>query len=187
MSPLEWLAAALGLCSVWLTTRQNPLCWPIGLLMVLLYGALFLEARLYSLVLLHGVFALMQLYGWWQWRQGVDERGRRPVTAARPQEILLGLPLALLAGGLLGFLMASFSEAQYPWLDAQLTAFSLLAQLWMALKRWHCWLLWIAVDVLYVGFFAWQSYWLTAGLYALFVLLAMRGLQQWRASQALPA
>src|SRR5690606_13148910 len=44
-----------------------------------------------------------------------------------------------------------------PWPDAALTAFSLLAQLWMALKRVQCWLLWIAVDVLYIGFFAHQA------------------------------
>ena len=52
--------------------------------------------------------------------------------------------------------------------------------LWMALKRWQCWVLWIVVDVLYVGFFLYQDYWLTAGLYGLFILLAVMGLREWR-------
>ncbi len=35
MSGLELFAAALGVIAVWLTVKQNPWCWPIGLVMVL--------------------------------------------------------------------------------------------------------------------------------------------------------
>ncbi len=187
MTPLELIASALGITSVWLTVRQNPLCWPIGLLMVLLYAWFFFDARLYSLVLLHGVFAAMQLYGWWQWRQGVDDSGRRPVSTASRNEVLIGLGAALLLGLALGLAMSRLTEAVYPWPDALLTAFSLLAQLWMALKRWQCWVMWIVVDVLYVGFFAFQGYWLTAALYAVFTMLAVFGLREWRAERVQPA
>lgn len=182
MTPIELLASGLGIVAVWLTVRQNPLCWPIGLVMVLLYAVFFFDARLYSLVLLHGVFATMQVYGWWQWRLGVDESGRRPVSNTSRTEILTGLSVALALGLLLGLLMATFTEAIYPWPDALLTTFSLLAQLWMALKRWQCWLLWIVIDVLYVVFFAFQDYWLTAGLYGVFTALALLGLREWHAA-----
>ena len=64
MSLLELIASLLGVIAVWLTVRQNSWCWPIGLGMVSLY-AWFSSMRLYSQVLLHGVFAAMQLYGWW--------------------------------------------------------------------------------------------------------------------------
>ena len=97
------------------------------------------------------------------------------------------LAAALAVGLLLGLAMDRLTEAVYPWPDALLTAFSLLAQLWMALKRWQCWLLWILVDVLYVGFFAFQEYWLTAGLYGVFTALAVLGLREWRASRTAPA
>lgn len=187
MTPLELIASALGITSVWLTVRQNPLCWPIGLVMVLLYAWFFFDARLYSLVLLHAAFAAMQIYGWWQWRQGVDESGQRPVSQAGSREIGAGLAVAVLTGLLLGLAMNRLTEAVYPWPDALLTAFSLLAQLWMALKRWQCWVLWIVVDVLYVGFFAFQGYWLTAALYAVFTALAVLGLREWRASRVQPA
>lgn len=183
MTPLEIIASALGITSVWLTVRQNKLCWPIGLVMVLLYAWFFFDAKLYSLVLLHGVFAAMQLYGWWQWNRGLDDSGRRPVSEASSQEVSIGLLVAALGGLALGLAMSSLTEATYPWIDAQLTAFSLLAQLWMALKRWQCWALWVVVDVLYVGFFAFQGYWLTAGLYGVFIALALLGLREWRASR----
>lgn len=88
----------------------------------------------------------------------------------------------MLGSLLLGSAMARFTEAAFPWIDASLTAFSLLAQLWMALKRLQCWPLWIVVDALFVGFFSFQGYWLTAGLYALFTALAVMGLREWRAT-----
>ncbi|NLC10558.1 MAG: nicotinamide mononucleotide transporter, partial [Gammaproteobacteria bacterium] len=45
---IESLAALLGVLSVYLMTRQRPIAWPIGLVMVLLYSWVFFVARLYS-------------------------------------------------------------------------------------------------------------------------------------------
>jgi nicotinamide mononucleotide transporter len=183
MTTLELIASTLGVLAVWLTVRQNPLCWPIGLVMVLLYAWFFFEARLYSQVLLNGVFAAMQLYGWWQWTWGGGQGGGRPVVGSTAMEMGVGLAVAALGSVGLGLLMTMATEAAYAWPDAALTAFSLLAQLWMALKRWQCWVLWIAVDVLFVAFFVFQEYWFTAGLYGLFTVLAVMGLHEWRQSK----
>lgn len=72
MSPLELFAASLGAIAVYLTVRQNPWCWPIGLVMVALYAWIFFEVKLYSDMLLQMVYAALQLYGWlprFPWRQ----------------------------------------------------------------------------------------------------------------------
>lgn len=113
--------------------------------------------------------------------RGTDGNGRRVSLASGP-EVLVGIGMAVLGSLLLGSAMARFTEAAFPWIDASLTAFSLLAQLWMALKRLQCWPLWIVVDALFVGFFSYLGYWLTAGLYALFTALAVMGLREWRAT-----
>lgn len=52
MSGLELFAAVLGVVAVWLTVKQNPWCWPIGLVMVLLYSWIFFDIKLYSSMLL---------------------------------------------------------------------------------------------------------------------------------------
>ena len=69
--------------------------------------------------------------------------------------------------------------------DAALTAFSLVAQAWMAQKRLECWPLWLVLDVLFVGLFVYKALYLTAGLYALFTLLAVQGWLAWRRDPAL--
>ena len=58
--------------AVWLTTRQNRWCWPIGLAMVLIYAWIFFEVKLYSDMLLQVVYAVLQLYGWWQWTRAAS-------------------------------------------------------------------------------------------------------------------
>ena len=117
-------------------------------------------------------------------RAAVTVRAGGRWWGATAREVGAGLAVAALGSVGLGLLMATVTEAAYPWPDATLTAFSLLAQLWMALKRWQCWVLWIVVDTLYVVFFVFQEYWLTAGLYGLFTLLAVMGLREWRQARA---
>jgi nicotinamide mononucleotide transporter len=48
MSYVEFLGTVLYLCSVWLISRRKVLTWPIGIVSVLLYMALFYQVRLYS-------------------------------------------------------------------------------------------------------------------------------------------
>ena len=97
--------------------------------------------------------------------------------------------MSLVIGGLvsvvLGAAMAYFTDAAQPWLDATLTGFSLVAQVWMAQKRVQCWPLWIVLDVIFVSLFVYKDLYLTSALYALFTLIAVQGWREWRNDPAL--
>ncbi len=93
---------------------------------------------------------------------------------------LWGLAAGTAGSFLLGYGMARFTDAALPPIDSALTAFSLVAQWWSTRKYIVNWVLWIAVDVVYTAVFAYKQLYLTAGLYAFFVLLAVWGLQAWR-------
>lgn len=185
MSGIELFAAALGVIAVWLTVKQNPWCWPIGLVMVVLYSWIFYEVKLYSDMLLQLIYAVLQLYGWWQWTRPDRVADARQVSSLRTAALLKGLAAGLVASLSLGAAMAHWTDAAQPWLDAALTGFSLVAQLWMAQKRLQCWALWVVVDVIFVGLFLYKGLYLTAGLYALFTLIAVRGWLEWRRDPAL--
>jgi len=75
--------------------------------------------------------------------------------------------------------MKHHTDASLPWLDAALTGFSLVGTWWGARKYIANWWLWIVVDVVYVGEYLFKGLDLTAGLYALFVPLAVLGLRDW--------
>ena len=180
MSALEIVAVIVSVLGVWLTTRRLPLCWPIGLASVVLYAKVFFDAKLYSDLLLQGFFAVMIVYGWYGWRRGSAEAGGVvSVRRVPPRDWVIGMAAGGVGTVLLGTLMASFTDAAVPWLDAGLTSFSLVAQYWTA-RRWiENWWVWIVVDVIYTGLFLYKELYLTAALYAFFIGLAARGLYSW--------
>jgi nicotinamide mononucleotide transporter len=153
--------------------------------MVVLYSWIFYEVKLYSDMLLQLVYAVLQLYGWWQWTRPDRVEDARQVSSLGLAPMLKGLAAGLAGSLLLGAVMAHLTDAAQPWLDAALTGFSLVAQLWMAHKRLQCWALWVVVDVIFVGLFLYKGLYLTAALYALFTLIAVRGWLEWRRDPAL--
>jgi len=184
MSTIELVAAVLGIIAVWLTVRQNIWGWPIGLVMVVLYVWIFYDVKLYSDMLLQCVYAVLQLYGWWQWLRGGKQHQGREVTSLGALPIAGGLAIGAAGSLVLGYLMGTHTDAALPWLDAALTGFSLVAQFWMAQKRLQCWALWFVLDVIYVGLFYDKGLYPTAVLYAVFVGLAAYGWLDWRRALA---
>jgi nicotinamide mononucleotide transporter len=173
----------VNLLGVWLTARRVRWCWPVNVVAVLLYTWLFYQWKLYSDMLLQGVYVVLQGYGWWRWSQGRLDHGKVQVGPLPRREGVLSL-LAGAAGALsLGWLMHRHTDAALPWLDAALSAFSLVASVWAARKRIANWTLWIVLDSLYVGVFVYKGLYPTAALYAGFVLLAIYGLRLWQAQQ----
>lgn len=180
MSNLEIVAVLINVLGVWLTTQRIRWCWPVSVVAVLLYAWIFFDAKLYSDTLLQIIFAFLQGYGWWRWSQGGLDHGKVHVARLPLRDAVLGAIAGIIGTVLLGGLMSSFTDAAVPWLDACLTAFSLVASVWAARKYVASWALWIALDVVYVGMYLSKDLQLTAGLYAGFVLLAFYGYRSWK-------
>jgi nicotinamide mononucleotide transporter len=184
VSVLELAAAITGAVSVWLSVRQNIWSWPTAIVNVVLYTVVFWEAKLYADMGLQVIYAALSLYGWHQWLYGGEGRTELRVTRTPPR---LGAILAVIAAAgsaLLGSLLRHTTDAALPFMDSFLSSTSLVAQWMMTKKLVENWLVWIAVDVLYVGMFVFKGLYLTAGLYAVFLVLAVRGYLDWRRSMA---
>ncbi|MFR0693144.1 nicotinamide riboside transporter PnuC [Enterobacterales bacterium AE_CKDN230030158-1A_HGKHYDSX7] len=180
MSALEIIAVIVNVLGVWLTARRIRWCWPVNVVAVLLYAWIFFSVKLYSDMLLQLVFVVLQFYGWWQWSKGGSDHGKVRVERL-PFSTAVTSCLAGAAGAFaLGWAMHTHTDAALPWMDAALTAFSLVASFWAARKYVASWWLWIILDVLYTGVFLYKALYLTAGLYAGFVVLAIYGLLAWQ-------
>lgn len=171
-----------GVANVWLVTRESLWCWPLGVLNAVFYMVVFARAGLYSDTGLQVVYFTLSLYGWWHWWRGDPRREPVVVTRTAPR---LGATLALIVlvvWVLLATITSRIPGAALPWLDAILVAVSLVAQWMMTRKLLENWLLWIGVDVAYIGVFINRGLPLTAVLYAVFLGLATLGYVQWRRS-----
>jgi len=184
---LEWIAAAVSIAAVWLTARRHLLGWPVGLVSVALYAGVFIDARLYSDALLQGAFAGFIVYGWWRWKANLGNDGRVRIAPLRAAVMCRDLGVGAVGALALGAAMHTWTDAALPWLDAALTAFSLVAQWWQGRRHVAAWWLWIVVDVIYIGLYLYKSLNVTAALYLGLVGLAIMGLQQWRRANAQPA
>lgn len=184
MTAFEIVAVAVSVTGIWLTATRRMLCWPVNLLACALYFKLFLDVRLYADMMLQALFGLAILYGWVAWTRGKDATGDVVVVPLRPAQALVGLAAGAIGAVAIGWFMSRYTNAALPWMDAALSSFSLVAQYWTARRHTANWLLWIVVDILYVGMFLVKGLTLTAGLYAAMIALAVIGYRQWRKAEA---
>ncbi len=184
MTVIEAAAVVFGLLCVWLTVKQNIWCWPMGLVQVILYVFIFYHVKLYSDLLLHVIYIVMQVYGWHHWLRGGRNKGELPVSVLTSRSLVLWWGLCISGTVLLGYLMQRFTDAAAPYPDAFTTITSLVAQWLMARKKLESWCFWVSVDVVAVGVYLYKSLFMTAGLYAVFLVLAVIGFFAWRRSLA---
>lgn len=183
---LEIAGTVTTVLGIWLSTRRLLICWPVVLAADVLYLVVFYRARLFSDSLLQLFFVAFTLYGWYHWWRGVQQEGEVRVVPLGLRGWLAGLAAGAVGSVLLGWLMVRIGAA-LPHLDAALTSYSLVASWWQARKHTANWVLWIAVDLIYIGEYIYKDLRLTALLYAGLVLLAMLGLRDWRRAAALHA
>lgn len=180
VSWLEVLAFVLALVMVLCNMRVNPMGWPLAIVSSLLYFELFRSSKLYGDAGLQIFFAVVALWGWWQWLRGHDTGGEPLRVRHLPPALRLRVLLATaLAWPALGWFLDTCTDTDVPWWDAFPTALSLTGQWLLGRKYIENWPTWIVVNVVSVALFAYKGLWLTVVLYTVFVVLAALGWRAW--------
>jgi nicotinamide mononucleotide transporter len=169
-----------GVC-VWLTVRQQILNWPIGLASNAFYIVLFFEARLFADMTLQVIYIVLGVLGWYWWLRGGEQHSRLLVSRASPVTLAILAALVAVATASLTVFLRSVGDAA-PFFDALTTVLSLAAQYLLTRKLIENWYAWITADIIYIWLYASRGLPLTSGLYALFLVLCLLGLWEWRRS-----
>jgi len=176
---IEFYGTVFGIAGVVLTILKNSWCFPTGLANVGLYAILFFQSKLYADALLQVVYILLLIYGWMEW----EKRSAQKEFIATRISKRLWILLAFISAGLtmvIGTVFMKYTDASLPFLDSLLASMSLLAQWMIAKKKIENWLVWIAVDVAYVGMYIFKHLYLTGFLYFIFIILAIAGYREWK-------
>ncbi len=181
-NPLETVAALFGIVSVWLSTREHIASWPTAIVNVALYFIVFRRAALYADMWLQAIYLALSVYGWYEWKFGGADRTELPVSRATRRQALVLVPIGAAGATLLALYFDRHTDAALPWVDSSLSVASLIAQWMMTRKLLENWLVWIVADVIYVAMFAAKGLFVTAALYAIFLVLATKGFVDWRRS-----
>lgn len=173
-----------GAVSVYLSARENIWSWPTAIVNVGLYIFVFLESGLYSDMGLQVVYLVLSIYGWYKWLFGGEHRTALHVSRASSREWAVSAVVAVVFWLGLARYTSTLPRVAFPYLDAGLTTLSLVAQWMMTRKKLENWALWIIADIVYVPMYVLKHLYVTAGLYAVFLGLAVLGLVEWRRSYA---
>jgi nicotinamide mononucleotide transporter len=180
---VEAAAVVLTLLSVIFQIYENIWAWPTTIAGVALYSILFFHERLYADMCLQAVYIALAVYGWYEWLHGGEAKTERKVSNASLRMQTIAYTIGAVSAVILGFTFKYNTNAALPFLDSTLTSFSLVAQWMLTRKYLENWIVWIAVDVVYVGMFIFKHLYMTAGLYVVFIGLCARGYFEWKKSR----
>jgi nicotinamide mononucleotide transporter len=178
-SLLETSGVITGILCVYLAAKNNIWNWPIAIISVLIYIFIFFEAKLYADTGLQVYFLVMNFYGWYFWSQK-EKHQKVPVSSISFKEIILSVSAIVVFTAGLGYFLYMGTDASFPFIDSFCTACSLIAQIFLARKVLENWLIWIFVDIIYVGVYLSKDLHLTAGMYTLYIVIAAIGYRDWR-------
>jgi len=176
---LETSGVITGTLCVYLAAKNKIWNWPFAIISVIIYIFIFGDAKLYADMGLQFYFLIMNFYGWYYWSRN-DSKEKTPIASITLKEIILSLVGVVFFTAGLGFLLHKGTDASFPFIDSFCTACSLVAQVFLARKVMENWLIWIFVDIIYVGVYIAKDLNLTAGMYALYIYIAAMGYIEWR-------
>ncbi len=190
MSYIEFIGTVFYLWSVWLISKRNILTWPIGIISVALFMALFYQIRLYSDAIEQIYYLGASIYGWWVWNKSPKDNGRiTDVKYSNSKGLILWVAVTLVFSAITGVLMSRihillptiFPEAaSFPYLDAFTTIMSFSAMWLMAQKKIESWAYWIIVDVIGIWLYFVKDIKFISLLYIVLLIMAFNGLRMWK-------
>jgi nicotinamide mononucleotide transporter len=183
-TPLELISFVLSIATVVLNIRRLHWAWLFAIVSSATYGVVFYNAKLYGDMGLQGVFITVSVWGWYQWLHGGASREPLAVTTCTPRGWIYSAIGWVIGFAILAVFLDNYTDTDVPNIDGFLTAGSLVGQVLLSRKKVENWIVWIIVDILYVGLYVYKGLMLTAVLYALFVVLAGIGLAVWQRDAA---
>jgi nicotinamide mononucleotide transporter len=182
---VELLAVLTSILYVVLAAKGNIWCWPAAIISTVLYTVIFYNVYLWMDSLLQLYYLLMAIYGWFCWHQNSTSNTSTESKTLlysqwslnRHSVIILVLTLVSLV---LGWLMATYTPAHFPYLDSATTVFSIFATYLITQKVIENWLYFIVIDIVSIYLYMEKDLLPTAALFGSFVIFAAYGYWQWR-------
>lgn len=186
---LEIAGTITGLIYLWLEYKASIYLWIASIIMPSIYLFVYYQAGLYADFGINLYYLAVAIYGWFLWKYGHTWK-KHPLTDSQPSEQpithvpqKLLFPMSAIFVGtffLIVYLLLYYTDSNVPWLDSFTTALSIIGMWMLARKYLEQWLIWIGVDVVSAGLYIYKGLHFTAGLYALYALIAVFGYYKWK-------
>jgi len=188
-TPLEYIAVAMGIISVWFSKKENILVYPTGLINTIIYVYLSFKYHLIGEAGVNFYYTVMSLWGWMLWsKKNNKQQHVVQITAStkkeRLQQLLIFLMLYAIIYLLLVYLKSAFYEGAIPWADGFASATAFTGMWLMAKKKVESWWWWIATNTASIPLYFVKGLVFTSVYYLVLLLLAFWGLAEWNKKAA---
>lgn len=177
---IEWLIFAMALIYVVLAAIENVWCWLFGILASLFSVYLCFSGHLFLESGLQVFYVIIGIYGWYEWLHGSKNKTEPPIISYSFLKLIYLTIIGIIIWIPFGYTAHTYSTQALPYLDAFITAFSIVATWMTAKKIIQNWVFWIVIDGLAVVLYASRSFYLIALLYGIYTILSIIGYLQWK-------
>ena len=179
---LDIFTTVLGLIYIWLEYRAHVALWVIGIIMPALDIILYWQHGLYGDAGMACYYTLAALYGLyvWKFRKTKNLKQELPISHM-PKRLYLPATVGFfVAWGVVYYILITWTNSTVPVLDSFTNALSFVGLWALARKYLEQWLFWIVVDVVCCVLYIQKGIPFKAGLYGLYVLIAIAGYYKWK-------
>jgi nicotinamide mononucleotide transporter len=186
MDYLEIIGTIIGLVYLWLEYHASIYLWVASVVMPVVYTFIFFDAGLYADMGIQIYYVLASVYGFICWKWAISRKTKEIATetlkiAHTPRRLIMPLSIVCtLLTFTIAFILISFTDSNVPWWDSVTTSLSIVAMWLMARKYIEQWWVWLVVDVVSAGVYIYKDLYFTAGLYALYAIIAYFGYKKWK-------
>lgn len=177
---LDIVTTILGLIYLVLEYRASIALWVVGIVMPAMDIYLYWSHGLYGDAGMAVYYTLAAIYGYAVWKFGAKRKEELPITFFPRRLILRTLGFFFLAWAATYYVLVAYTNSTVPLLDAFTNALSFVGLWALARKYVEQWLFWIAVDVVCCYLYVVKGIPFKAGLYGLYVVIAVMGYWKWK-------
>lgn len=177
---LDIVTTILGLIYLVLEYRASIALWVVGIVMPAMDIYLYWSHGLYGDAGMAVYYTLAAIYGYAVWKFGAKWKEELPITFFPRRLILRTLGFFFLAWAATYYVLVAYTNSTVPLLDAFTNALSFVGLWALARKYVEQWLFWIAVDVVCCYLYVVKGIPFKAGLYGLYVVIAVMGYCKWK-------
>ncbi len=181
---IEYIGVAIGLAYLILEYKASFWLWPVGILMSLFYIVIFFQSKFYADAGIYTYYLGANLYGLIEWRRNSQKTSEKsiemPITHTPKGKILPLTLIGLAIWAALWLLLSHLTDSPVPFGDSFTTALSVVAMYLLAKKHIEHWWLWVVVNLVSTGLYAWKGLYPMAGFFAFYTLIAALGYVRWR-------
>lgn len=180
LPPFETLAVVLAIAYLVLAARENIICWYCAFISSTIYVVLFWNVSLLMESMLNIYYMVMAIYGWQQWRFGGKAHDGIPITTLSIRSHTLILSVILFMTAISGYFLSQHTSAAWPYIDSFTTWSSIVTTIMVAKKILENWLYWIIIDSISIFLYIDRELYLTAVLFAVYLVIVVYGYFSWR-------